>query len=249
MICRLCRKPKTLCNSHIIPEFLYQSLYESNEKHHFIQVSGSQKVRKWQKGFKEKLLCRECEDMLCKWESYAAKVIYGGIDIEPESLKDAIILHHVDYPIFKLFELSLIWRAGICSLPQFAKVALGPHEEIIRLMILNNNPGSFTEYGCFLVLTPSYFDFVSKMMMLSQPSRFANHRCYIFLISGLTWVFFVSSHTETLPYRNRLFLSQDGTLPILIENVVSKKFFEQTFAELKRSGSIDKAVARILHQD
>lgn len=249
MICRLCQKPKTLCKSHIIPEFLYKSLYESKRQHHFIQVSGSYNIRKWQKGFKERLLCKECEAMLCKWESYAAKVIYGGIEIEVEPLPDAIIFRNVDYAIFKLFELSLIWRAGISSLPQFAKVALGPHEENIRLMIMNNNPGSFTEYGCFLVLTPSYFSFVSKMMMLSQPTRFANHRCYVFLLGGLTWVFFVSSHTETLPYRDKLFLRQDGTLPILIENVASKEFFEQTFDELKRSGNIDKAVAIIQHQD
>ena len=115
MLCKLCQHSRDLCRSHIIPEFLFKPLY-SDKKHQFIQMSGSSNVRKVQKGFKEKLLCRECEDRLNKWETYAAKVLFGGVEIGFEQMQDRILLHNVDYKKFKVFELSLIWRAGVSSL-------------------------------------------------------------------------------------------------------------------------------------
>jgi hypothetical protein len=245
MICRLCRKSDELCNSHIIPEFLYKSLY-SEEKHQFVQLSGPPKLRKWQKGFREKMLCRACEDKLNKWETYAAQVLFGGtIEIAIEKMQGAILVRDVDYARFKLFQLSVIWRAGASELPQFSNVDLGPHEENIRAMLENEEPGIPSVYGCLMILTPSLFGFMSKMMMVAQQTRFDGHNCYIFLMAGLSWVFFVTSNLKQLPYGKDLFLGVNGVLPVLIENVASKTFFEKTFVELKESGKIDKALKRI----
>ena len=244
MKCRLCQQSSDLCESHIIPEFLYKTMY-SKEKHQFIQLSGPPKVRKWQKGFKEKLLCRECEDKLNKCETYAARVLFGGTEIGLERMQDAIIVRDVDYQKFKLFQLSLIWRAGASALQQFSNVNLGPHDETLRSMIEKDEPGVPTDYGCLIILTPSYFDLTSNMMMLAQETRFDGHRCYMFLMAGFTWVFFVSSHMRQLPYSEKLFLRLDGVLPVLIENAASKGFFEKTFAEWKKSGNIDEALKRI----
>ena len=245
MTCRLCLNTCELCESHIIPEFLFKTLY-SKEKHQFIQLSGPPKVRKWQKGFKEKMLCRECEDKLNKWETYVAQVLFSSAEIGIEKMQDAIIFRDIDYTKFKLFQLSIIWRVGASRLQQFANVNLGPHEEKLRSMILKDNPGAPTDYGCLIILTPSYFDLVSKMMMLAQETRFDGHRCYMFLMAGVTWVFFVSSHTSHLPYNEKLFLSQSGVLPVQIENEASKSFFEKTFAGWKESGKFDQAFKKIL---
>jgi hypothetical protein len=243
MTCRLCHQPRELCESHIIPEFLYKTLYDK-EKHQFAQVSGSPKVRKWQKGFKEKLLCRVCEEKLNKWETYAAQVLFGGVEIGLEKMQDAVIVRDVDYPKFKLFQLSVIWRAGVSRLLQFSNVKLGPHEEKLRSLIEKDDPGAPVDYGCLIIITPSYFDLTSRMMMLAQETRFGGHRCYMFLMAGLTWVFFVSSHMRQLAYTERLFIRLDGTLPVLIENAASKRFFEKTFSEWKSSGNLDKALEK-----
>lgn len=243
MTCRLCLKARELCESHIVPEFLFKPLY-SKEKHQFLQVSGLPKVRKWQKGFKEKMLCRVCEDRLNKWETYVAQVLFGGTEIGLEKMRDAIIVRDVDYTKFKLFQLSVIWRAGASGLHQFSNVNLGPHEENLRSMIEKDDPGAPADYGCLIILTPSYFEMTSKMMMLAQETRFDGHRCYMFLMAGFTWVFFVSSHTRQLPYNEKMFLGAGGVLPVLVENAASKSFFEKTFAEWKESGNLDKALMR-----
>jgi hypothetical protein len=244
MTCKLCLQPHKLCKSHIVPELLYKTLY-SKEKHQFVQLSGPPKVRKWQKGFKEKMLCRGCEDKLNKWETYAAHVLFGGAHIHLEKLQDAIIVRDVDYTKFKLFQLSIIWRAGATGIQQFSNVNLGPHEEKLRSMIEKNDAGEPTDYGCLIILTPSYFDLTSKMILLAQETRFDGHRCYLFLMAGFTWVFFVSSHIKQLPYNDKMFLSLDGVLPVLIEDAASKNFFEKTFSEWKKSGKLDKALKKI----
>jgi hypothetical protein len=244
MRCRLCHNEGTLCKSHIIPEFLFKALY-SEEKHQFIQVDGPQKARKWQKGFREKLLCRDCEDKLNKLETYAAQVLFGGAEISFERMNNFIIMRDVDYNKFKLFQLSLIWRAGASALQQYSNVNLGPHEEKLRSMIKKENPGKPSEYGCLLIFTPSYFQITSKIMMLAQETRFDGHRCYMFLLSGVTWVFFVSSHTGHLPYNEKLFLSSSGVLPVLVENTASKAFFEKTFSGWKKSGKLDQAIKKM----
>ena len=244
MKCRLCLNERVLCKSHIVPEFLFKALY-AKEKHQFVQVEGSPKVRKWQKGFREKMLCRECEDKLNKWETYAAQVFFGGTELSMEKMNNFIIIRDIEYTRFKLFQLSLIWRAGASKLQQFSNVNLGPHEEKLRSMLVKCNPGEAYEYGCLIILNPSYFDFTSKMMMLAQETRFDGHRCYMFVLAGFTWVFFISSHTGQLPYNEKLFLNSIGLLPVLVENTVSKKFFEKTFYGWKKSGNLSKAIKKI----
>lgn len=191
------------------------------------------------------MLCRDCEDKLNKWETYAAQVMFGGTEIGLEKLQDALIVRDVDYAKFKLFQISLIWRAGASRLQQFSNVNLGPHEENLRCMIEKEDPGAPADYGCLVILTPSYFNLTSQMMMLAQETRFDDHRCYMFLIAGFTWVFFVSSHMEQLPYKEKMFLGLDGVLPVIIENAASKIFFEKTVDEWKASGNLDEALTRI----
>ncbi|MHB9099504.1 MAG: hypothetical protein ACYC5X_16950 [Syntrophales bacterium] len=244
MTCRLCLQVCELCDSHIVPEFLYKSLY-SKEKHKFVQLSGPPKVRKWQKGFREKLLCRHCEAKLNKWETYAAQVMFGGTKLGLEKLQGTIMVRDVDYTKFKLFQLSLIWRAGVSGLQQFSNVNLGPHEEKLRCMIEKDDPGAPAEYGCLIIFTPSYFDLTSQMMMLPQETKFDGQRCYVFLMAGMTWVFFVSSHVRQLLHTEKIFLGLDGVLPVVIENTASKIFFEKTFIGWKKSGNLDKALNRI----
>jgi hypothetical protein len=67
----------------------------------------------------------------------------------------------------------------------------------------------------------------------------------MFLMAGLSWVFFVSNHSRHLPYKDKLFLSIDGVLPVMIENSASKIFFEKTAAEWKKSGNLDKALKKV----
>jgi hypothetical protein len=42
-----------------------------------------------------------------------------------------VVIRGLDYSTFKLFHLSVLWRASVSSGPDFASVRLGVHEERI----------------------------------------------------------------------------------------------------------------------
>ncbi len=72
--CRLCGEEKELKKSHIIPRFFYKPM-EWNEKNFRYQILGIDSNYKIirQGGVKEKLLCKECEQMFGGWENYVNK--------------------------------------------------------------------------------------------------------------------------------------------------------------------------------
>ena len=73
-ICRLCGKEEELCDSHIIPKFMFK--YFKNEsgvpfKYHIIFTDPNKQNQKGQGGPTEKLLCKGCEAQFSGYETYA----------------------------------------------------------------------------------------------------------------------------------------------------------------------------------
>lgn len=61
--CRLCLQIKDLRRSHIIPEFIYKPLY-SSEHNRVIEIKEGLVPGLMQKGYREELLCQDCEKLL-----------------------------------------------------------------------------------------------------------------------------------------------------------------------------------------
>ncbi len=141
-ICRLCQQERKLCHSHIVPELLYQPLY--NDEHKFMGITG-QGNKGWKplpKGIREHLLCFDCEQLL--------NDKYEKPFMEQQSLPDRIELDSAytavfNYPTIKLFNLSILFRASVSSLQSFRGVNLGAHEERIRQMLLSGDTGEIWE--------------------------------------------------------------------------------------------------------
>ena len=117
MKCKLCHFEKKLCQSHIIPESAYGSLYD--DKHRFKEVSNIQKkLTIHQKGLRECLLCDECEQRLNKYDSYFADLWYQNNAAPSNADQELICISDIEYHRFKLFHMSVLWRAGVagCSL-------------------------------------------------------------------------------------------------------------------------------------
>src|SRR4051812_14436929 len=134
MACRLCLKEVPVVRSHIIPEFCFASMYDQD--HRFIEVHDvdAGKVRRGQKGFWERLLCSDCETRLNRFERHARRLFKDKLP-ERKSLR-RIDVPNLDYRLFKLFILSVLWRASVSSHPVFEHVSLGKHEEIMRGMVV-----------------------------------------------------------------------------------------------------------------
>lgn len=212
MICKLCNEDKELSQSHIIPEFFYLPLYD--EKHRIQRKSFNLQVdvkRVYeQKGLREKLFCSDCEKIINEYETYACylwKNKFLNISKEFNYLSD------IDYHKFKMFLISVIWRCGITKKQEFS-IDLGIHQEKMRKMILNNNPGYYDQYGCIIsAMVLENNEIVDDLIWMETEFKIEGHRCYRLIFGGFIWIFFVSSHKPPDLALN-LFIQNSGELLI-----------------------------------
>lgn len=214
-VCRLCQRDQILRGSHIVPEFLYSDLY--NDKYQMMGINGLGR-RGWavvQKGLREHLLCEMCEQHFNdRFEKpFLEQWVMAAPLPNPWNFSD-VHWCSFDYISFKLFHLSVLFRAGVSSLPTFSTISLGPHEEKLRKLLRSVIPGENWEYP---IIGNAIVHHKTKriMPMVTQPTRssFNGHCCYGMAYGGVQWWISVSSH------RNAEFelvgLQPDGRMPFL----------------------------------
>jgi hypothetical protein len=207
--CRLCQNEKELCYSHVLPEFLYLPVYD--EIHRASMIPGS-KEKYPQKGVREYLLCDCCEGVLNKFETYSSPIIKSIQDLNLSKLGKQYIICDVQYTEFKLFQLSLLWRASVASSEMFESFDIGNHEDIIRKMLLSKKPGMPDQYGCVMILLgkPIY---IHKIIWSPVEDEIEGYTCYRFLTGRIFWYFFLP---EAYPkYVGSFFLSSEGILRLV----------------------------------
>jgi len=216
MICRLCRQDRDLCQSHIFPEFLYERLYDSTHRFGHLAGPDSEKLLH-QKGIRERLLCEQCEGRLSRFEAYARRVLF-----EPGYARVIVddgdrCVYQVNYTQFKLFELSILWRIAVTNHPHFRVVSgLGRNESRLRQMLLNEDAGSTTDYGCIVSEPKKYQEYARQFISFSgfckqrKPYKTLNAR---FMFAGRAWLFLVTRRPLN-PGLSAAFLQEDGRLCI-----------------------------------
>lgn len=217
MQCRLCLNDRKLCDSHIVPEFLYGDLYDDNHKMMGINGLGNRGWKTLQKGIREQLLCIDCEQRLNdKYEKPFRKQWLEDLPLPDRIARDAAHTVIYDYRSFKLFHLSILFRASVSSLPTFQDVNLGVHEERIRKMLISESPGQDWEYPILACAVLNGRGEVEKRL-ISRPisGRHEGHMAYGQIYGGAMWWILVSSH------RNGLFcragLQPSGQITMIAE--------------------------------
>lgn len=208
--CRLCRKSTILLRSHILPEFFYSSVYDN--LHRTMLIASDEKERFIQKGIREKLLCQECETKFSRYEGYAVKIIQDIPNFEKDPAGTFVHRQGIDYKLFKLFQLSILWRSGVSKEKMFAGVNLVKHEEIVRLMLHNEDPGSTKDYGCLIIQIPESKK-IHRIIMPPMRDRLFGHNGIQFMIGNLFWHFVTSSHAVPKDVE-AMFLQETGILRI-----------------------------------
>ncbi|MEW8626992.1 MAG: hypothetical protein AB2551_14660 [Candidatus Thiodiazotropha sp.] len=237
MICKLCGKEGKLLNSHIIPEFIYSPLYDELNRCHIITTLEEERNKYLQKGIREKLLCNDCEILLSKNERYVSLVFSGAIPIHISGHSKLIRVEGLDYTKFKLFALSILWRAGVSKHKTFEQVNLGSHEKTLRSMVLGNDPGPPSQYP--FLLSPIVLDQELLNGLIVQPtvSRIAGHYAYRFVFAGLAWVFIVSKHRVPNVLQEAA-LNIKGELSMVPRNLSQMEFITDLAQELKSKGKL-----------
>lgn len=237
MKCALCLNAGKLCGSHIIPEFLYRTLYDKKHRFHQISADPGKNSTYLQRGIRQFLLCESCEQRFSVYERYASQFLNGGVGIGIQQHEDRLYLSHLDYANLKLFQLSILWRAGVSTLPAFSQVTLGAHEDRIRTMLLHNDPGRSDDYGCLMFALMLDQDHVQGLIVQPTWARLAGAKAYRFVFGGLIFVYVVSSTPPPLlsPY----YLQSNGMAVVKLEELRNLEFLMRALTNMARLGKFD----------
>lgn len=210
-LCKLCGKLAELRRSHILPEFLFKPLYDEVHRYHVLNSRPDIKAKFAQKGISEQLLCDSCEGAISKYEAYAASVMGGDEGIRLNWNNGAIEVSGLEYHRFKLFLISILWRASVSNLDFFKMVQLGPHAEKLRLMLLAGEAGEPDRYGCMIFPVRHGEDQLPDLMVSPEPIKIGGRWWQRFIFSGAAWVFYCDSRPAP-DFTQGLLLNRSGFL-------------------------------------
>ena len=214
--CKLCGQTKPLCRSHIVPELAYAPI--KNDKNQMYAIG--RKVETVQIGYREKMLCSDCETFLSGYESKFKKLWMDTIPpdfnhLATKPLKDVISVEVPDYDAFKLFHLSVFWRAVVSTGFKIGSISLGRYEDEIAALIREGKPGQVGDFPFFGVLNLDEngrpVATVSKLAKLK--GRYKGHHFYMMSYAFCDWFFVVARHDpraevndETICRQEKIFL-------------------------------------------
>lgn len=190
--------------------------------------------------FEANILCQECENKISRWEAYAYTVLYGGILPKGSQVlvqqqrnqhgAEFLYVQGLDYKLFKLFLLSILWRASISSRPFFKYVSLGSFEEKIRQMLMSEDPGAASAYPCF-ISTYKRVKLPTEVVGEPRKVKSRNGTSYAFLIHGTLYYFFVS-HKIKKPWILEAAINEKGELRLVhIPEQSGKKLLNSYFGK------------------
>ncbi|MCA9484233.1 MAG: hypothetical protein KC553_10900 [Nitrospina sp.] len=219
MNCKLCCEEKHLIRSHIIPESFYRLEEKIDPKRKLISNRKNFYERRTPKGIYDRILCADCEKKFGSWDHYGyeffSKEMKDGEVLECRGKRVAIKINKFDYKTLKLFFLSVLWRAGVSSHTFFKRVKLGPHEEKLKNHILNNDPGSPSEYSIVL----SQYDYPDKLVPMLDPDlkKWEGVNAYRFYFGSLMALIKVDRQLFKGMF-SRLSLTPDSELHVVLRD-------------------------------
>jgi hypothetical protein len=242
-VCKLCNEPKDkFPKSHIIPDFMYKSLRNEKSQIFRMKMPNGIRLKSIPTGFYQKpFLCYDCEAKMNKWENYAEKVLYGTTHFHVPIVKTTDdpsiqVVEGIDYKIFKLFMLSILWRASASTHEFFSDVNLGSkHESALAKMLSEENPGEELDYPIMVAFAKGD---VGKNVSIGQPYKNkskVNAVRYVFPISEAIYVFHISSHGLEDLHRSAT-IKVDNTMRIVFWPVSRLQAFLELY-DVKKSVS------------
>jgi hypothetical protein len=231
MKCALCRQERVLRQSHIIPEFMFEPLYD--DKHRFYQISpiATKPDRLLQKGLRERLLCDECEQRLSVYENYACHVFFGNAARQPHRTRTGFLFTELNYRPLKLFFMSLLWRMAATSIRQLKSATLGPHLERLRLLILADDAADYLTFPALIVALTFERRHAAGLILPPRHTRVEGQHVWAFVIAGFLFHFFVSNRPPPQGFWGG-FLQPDGSFLVHVADIRTVTLLQQWGSEL-----------------
>lgn len=210
--CKLCQKEAPLRNSHVIPELLYRRIYD--EKHRALaDDASSDRARLIQQGYREPMLCEDCEQRFGKLESHFAREWCDARRLPATVQGLFVAVHGLDFERMRRFHISLLWRASVSQHRTFSGVDLGPHERRIAEYLLAE-PSQADDVPvsifAFVLFQPPERSLADWVITLPTRTRIKGVRAYVVAFSGCSWYYFVARQPP--PFPPEFALSREGSL-------------------------------------
>jgi hypothetical protein len=229
--CALCQQERVLRQSHIIPEFMFEPVYDDIHRFHEMSRVPTKPNRLLQKGLRERLLCDECEQRLSHYERYARDVFFGNAARPPSRTPTGFLFTTLRYKPLKLFLISLLWRLGVTSIPQLKSAKLGRHLERLRLLILTDDPGDYLTFPALTVALTFERSHAAGLILPPRHTRVEGRHVWAFVIAGFLFHFFVSNRPPPQGFWGG-FLQLNGSFPVHLKDIKEVPLLQLWGAEI-----------------
>ena len=147
-LCRLCLERKPLCDSHALPNSLFNYILRRNAgKAIVLNDDATSPARKSSDTWDAELLCQDCESKLNrKYDAYGMAVFRGHEgNVQPH--EGGVDLLRIDRRRLRMFFLSVLWRISVSSHSNYSNIDL-PYawEEDLRSALDNERPVPDSRY-------------------------------------------------------------------------------------------------------
>lgn len=241
MRCKLCDNEKLLIKAHIFPEFLYKDLklYSSDTngqgRIHIGMIESSSfniNNKSIPVGIYDKeILCKDCDNYINEqYETYSKELLFPinithNTSYELDPSNGVFKFSGIDYKKFRLFLLSIFWRASISNRQEFYHFNFPTTiENRIKTMLKNVDSGCENEFA----FTFFYLNVPDLLANILTPIRtFQNNNGVVYYGFNLGCLF-INLNIETsdvLKGLEKYSLLSNGTLNIMFvkdrQNIIS----------------------------
>lgn len=155
--------------AHIMPRSLLMSRTEVGKHNYLLSTRHDFAMRSPTGVYDSNLVCDKCEAIFGPYDDYGHEFfkLEHAVKLVSPEMESLGWVCSVDYSKFKLFILSIMWRASASDRPECASVKLGQFQEPIRQMIKSGDPGPADRFPIVL----QRYEQDSDMAPLSMPRR------------------------------------------------------------------------------
>lgn len=228
--CPLCKKEAVLKESHVIPKTFFRRLKKVKNQAIQTDLQYNTPFYKTQDSWSEKLLCSDCEQKIGKYDAYIASFTYNpqrvGILVDKNNSKFRVY-QNIDYKKFRLFQLSLLYRAALSNHVAYQHIKLFPKDlEKIRKAIISEKPINNSKFGCIMILLWNYDkdEPFNHTIAVPKKSMLLKKEIIRFVFGGFAWEFHLPKLNGNFKiYKS--FLKKAGTLKVLIIDFIQYPFY------------------------
>jgi hypothetical protein len=191
-ICKLCLVHKALLNSHIIPNSYFKQIKRNNNgKGITFDDSAIGMAEQSSDSWDEQLLCRDCEAQLGQWEGLCIPALRRAAR---QPRPGSAMIQPYDHKTFRLFFLSVLWRAAVSSQSAYAKVLLPSDvQEQFRAVLHDGTGHERAQFACQVhrVIDPDKLLTMENIVMSPTSGFVKTAMCFRFVFGGFVIDYFL----------------------------------------------------------